>query len=334
MESFNELDCICNVLENTYDTEDDFLFEAFDVKNMKDRFKNGARNIGNAIVNAANRVIEFLKNIWTKIREWFKKLKARFSKRKSFQEYVDEKINEHENSKEEKTNFNAKKNMSDAERKYRDEASEKRKRNVDRNVKLKEVLYHASDKKIKLKKMLPYNELQTRANNIMREIIKYIELHDKDLEKDNDNIPDIFTYLDKSGQVKGVGLDAVSKTILEGAGVEIETTIGECIKTVQSYNSLREIESYVESYEKAIDKTFNRVLKTLKSDISENGVYNEKEVPDLYKQVVANINNLQKSMAVCTQITQKILTTLDSQLGACFKIVEIATNVYINEELK
>lgn len=91
MESINELDYMCNIFENEHYES---LEEAFDFKEMKKKIKSGAKAVGSAISTAVQNLIQFIKELWKKIKGWFKQVKERIFKKKDTKKIIEEKLKE------------------------------------------------------------------------------------------------------------------------------------------------------------------------------------------------------------------------------------------------
>ena len=337
MESFEELNMICNTLDNEYF---DYVEEAIDFKKIKGQVKSGAKTVGNAIMTAIGRTVEFLKELWKKVKIWFGNIKKHFSKKKDLQEVVDEKIEAFINKIEKEeitdtptTDFNKKKIVTDAEKKYRQQKSNERINNR-RSVPLREILHFAGDKKIKTKRFLSFDDVKRRSSNILNDIIKFIEGHDQDLEKDPEKLTDLYTYLAKTGNVKSGerGLKPIYDTIFEGVDDVVEMTIKDCINAVQSYGAISNIYEFIEGYEKTIEKSIARTIKSL--EYSAKSIYTKEETPELHKQTMEAINHLQESHKTCLAVVKFVSGELNKQYEKCFSIVDMATNYYIENVLK
>lgn len=325
------------MLENEYF---DYLEESIDFKKVKGQIKSGIKAAGKAIVNAANNTIDFLKELWKKIKVWFGNIKKYFLKKKDLQDVVDEKIEIAINNIEKKADdtpsvdFNKKKNMSSAESKYKEQRSSERKLNLNRKVGLSEVLHFAGDKKIKTKNILPFDVIKNRSRNILNDILKFIEGHCQDLEKNPEELTDLYTYLAKTGNVKSGerGLGPIAATINEGTEDVVEMTIKDCIKAVQTYGAIANIYNFIDGYENAINKSINSTIKALEYDAKT--IYTKEEVPEFHKQTLDAIKHLKESNAMCLAVLKFVSGELNKNYEKCFSIVSMATNYYIENMLK
>ena len=336
MESFEELNMIYNTLDNEYF---DYVEEAIDFKKIKGQIKSGAKAVGNAIMTAIDRTVEFLKELWKKVKIWFGNIKRHFGKKKNLQEVVDEKIEaainkiENEKTADTPTDFNKKKIVTDAEKNYRQQKSNERINNR-RSVPLREVLHFAGDKKIKTKRFLSFNDVKRRSANILNDILRFIEGHVQDLEKDPEKLTDLYTYLAKTGNIKSGerGLGPIYDTIFEGSDDVVEMPIKDCINAVQSYGAISNIYDFIEGYEKAIEKSMSMSIKALERNAKT--IYTKEETPELHKQTMEAINHLQESHKTCLAVVKFVSGELNKQYEKCFSIVEMATNYYIENVLK
>lgn len=107
LETYEEIDILCNTLDNEYY---DCIEEAFDFKKMKDSIKSGAKTAGKAIGNMINKAVEFLKELWKKIKTWFTNIKNHLFKKNDIEDIVDKKLeaalvdndSEHESNEDKK----------------------------------------------------------------------------------------------------------------------------------------------------------------------------------------------------------------------------------------
>lgn len=89
MESMSEFDYMVNILENECYNQ---LEEAFDFGKMKERIKKGAKTAVKGIKKALDATLNFLKELWKKVRVWFKNIKNYLLKKEDIEDIVEKKV--------------------------------------------------------------------------------------------------------------------------------------------------------------------------------------------------------------------------------------------------
>ena len=338
LESCNDIICFCNMFENDcyYDLE-----ESFDFKEMKNKMKKGIKTIGSSIGEFINKIIEYLKKLAKDLKIWFKNIKRRFGK-KDLQDVIDEKIEnvldnddkketngEQNNIKTQSTDFNKKKNISDAEKNYRTNKSNERRLDKNRKVSLKEILYFGKDKKIKVAKLLSFKELSNNADEILKNILGYINSHDRDIEKGEIIEDNVLIYLKKLGKIDTENISSVEKAILKGSGEPHETTIGDLYDVIISYSHMGIIYDYIENYEKIIDKTIDRTISRLEKFAQK---YNDDE--EYSSSLRSDVNHLANATNLIIKVVSKVSDVMNTHFNACYKMVTYIVDIYIKEVLK
>lgn len=338
LESCNDIICLCNMFENDCYCD---LEEAFDFKEMKKKMKKGVKTIGSSIGEFINKIIEYLKKLGKDLKTWFKNIKRRFGK-KDLQDVIDEKIenaldnddkketNEEQNNvKTQPTDFNKKKNMSDAEKNYRTNKSNERRLDKNRKITLKEILYFAKDKKIRVAKLLSFQELSNNADEILKNILGYINSHERDIEKGETIEDNVLAYLKKIGKIDTENISSVEKAILKGSGELHETTIGDLFGVITSYSYMGIIYDYIEKYEKIIDKTIDRTISRL-----EKYAQRSDEDEEYSSSLRSDANHLANATNLIIKVVNKVADIMDTHFNTCYKIVNHIVDVYIKEVLK
>jgi hypothetical protein len=86
MESMSEFDYMVNILENECYNQ---LEEAFDFGKMKERVKKGAKTAVKGIKKALDATLDFLRELWKKVRVWFKNIKNYLLKKEDIEDIVE-----------------------------------------------------------------------------------------------------------------------------------------------------------------------------------------------------------------------------------------------------